>query len=138
MMVYQLTYLCHFWHCTWTSEKWNEFYTQKLVASWMWMTLRFLLAIVFQEYSCCISGKACNKKFACIFYMMVCQKNWGNYFYICLHLCLWTNDVNGSYGSLALLFETKQCVFWHVIKSKCVFSKIRVHKYMKLEIIDSR
>jgi hypothetical protein len=30
----------------------------------------------------------------------------------------------------------EQCVFWHVIKSKCVFSKIKVHKYTKLEIID--
>jgi hypothetical protein len=69
--------------------------------------------------------------------MMVYQNFWGNYFYIYLHLCLGIDDVNGSYGSLALLFEMKKCIFWHVIKSKCVFKKIRAHKYMKVEIIKS-
>ncbi len=68
---------------------------------------------------------------------MVCQKIWGNYFYTYLHLCSGTNDVNDSYDNLALLFEMEQCVFKHVIKSKCVFSKIMVHKYTKLEIIGS-
>jgi len=30
--------------------------------------------------------------------------------------------------------KIKWCIFWHVIKSKCVFSKIKAHKYTKLEI----
>jgi hypothetical protein len=39
--------------------------------------------------------------------MMVCPKFWGNYFHAHLDLCLGVDDVNGSYGSLALLFEMK-------------------------------
>jgi hypothetical protein len=39
--------------------------------------------------------------------MLVCPKFGGNYFYIYLHLCLRVDDVNGSYGSLTLLFEMK-------------------------------
>jgi hypothetical protein len=109
----------------------------KLVAIWMWMLLNFWLVIVFKESSCCIFGNACNKNIIWRFCMMVCPKFWENYFYIYQHLCLGTNDLNGSYGSLALMFKMKQCVFWHVIKSKCVFSNIRVHIYMKLEIKDS-
>jgi len=68
--------------------------------------------------------------------MMVYLNFLGNYFYIYLQLCLGADDVNGSYGSLVLLFKMKQCIFWHVIRYKCVFSKIRVHKYTKLEIIN--
>jgi hypothetical protein len=112
-------------------------HTHKLVATWMWMLLSFLLAIVFQESSYCIFENACIKNSRCRFCMMVCPKFWGNYFYTYLHLCLGADDVNGSYGNLALMFEIKQWLFWHVIKSKCIFSKIRAHKYRNLKIINS-
>jgi hypothetical protein len=113
----------------------KNIHIHKLVVAWMWMLLSFWLTIVSQESSCCIFGNACNKNTRCRFCMMVCQKFWGNYFYTYLHLYLGVDDVNGSYGNLALMFKMKQCVFWCVIKFKYVFSKIRVHKYMKLEII---
>jgi hypothetical protein len=133
MMVCQLTSLCLFWHYTGRNETWNEAYTHKLVVAWMWVLLSFWLAIVSQESSCCISENTCNKNSGCRFCMMVCPKFWENYFYTYLHLCLGVDDVNGSYGNLMLLFEMK-----YVIKFKCVFSKIRAHKYMKFEVIDSR
>jgi hypothetical protein len=60
----------------------------------------------------------------------------GKLFLHFLNLYLGADDLYGNYGNLALMFEMKQCIFWCVIKSKCVFSKIKAHKYMKFEIID--
>jgi hypothetical protein len=38
-------------------------------------------------------------------------KNYGELFLCLPTLCLGIDDVNGSYGSLALLSKMKQCVF---------------------------
>jgi hypothetical protein len=51
-------------------------HTHKLVATWMWMLLSFLLAIVFQQSSYCIFENACIKNSGCRFCMMVCPKFW--------------------------------------------------------------